>query len=200
MDCKFDYAFVLTGGIATGKSTVANILKLHGYEVIDADEIAHYVLDELKQEVVDVFGEDILQDNKIDRKKLGNIVFKNHQERVKLENLLHPKIKDEIIKNAKRLEEKKVFYFIDIPLFFEKKNYDIKKTLLIYAPKSVQIQRILKRDKLTKEEALQRISAQMDIEQKRKLANYVIENTKDLKHLTNEIEKFLRSINVNSKI
>jgi len=195
-----DYAFVLTGGIATGKSTVANILKLHGYEVIDADEIAHYVLDELKQEVVDVFGEDILQDNKIDRKKLGNIVFKNHQERVKLENLLHPKIKDEIIKNAKRLEEKKVFYFIDIPLFFEKKNYDIKKTLLIYAPKSVQIQRILKRDKLTKEEALQRISAQMDIEQKRKLANYVIENTKDLKHLTNEIEKFLRSINVNSKI
>ena len=78
---------------------------------------------------------------------------------------------------------------IDIPLFFEKQHYDIEKSVVVYVPKELQVERLTKRDKSTKEEALVRINNQMDIEEKKSLANYVIDNTKDLKHLQNEVER-----------
>ncbi len=191
---ELPHAIVLTGGIATGKSTVANLLKLYGFHVIDADEIAHKVLDAQSEQIAKLFGEQYVEDGKVLRKKLGALVFGNSQERKRLEHLLHPKIKEEIIRLAKAQERFKVPYFIDIPLFFETKNYDLSPVVVVYAPKELQLERLTKRERLPRQEALRRIELQIDIEKKRQMADYIIDNTKDLKHLQNEVENFVQTI------
>lgn len=185
------YAIALSGGIASGKSTACSFLKLYGYGVICADEVAHRVLEESQSEVVEVFGKEILEDSKINRKILGNIVFNDEIARKKLENILHPKIKKEILKKAESLDKSEIPYFVDIPLFFETRNYEISETLLIYTQKEIQIERLMKRNHLSKEEALKRIALQMPLDEKKKLASYVIDNSKGVESLQAEIEKYL---------
>ena len=191
---ELPHAIALTGGIATGKSTVANLLKLFGFHVIDADQIAHKILDAQSEQIARLFGEQYVEDGKVLRKKLGALVFGNSQERKRLEHLLHPKIKEEIIRLAKAQERFKVPYFIDIPLFFETKNYDLFPVVVVYAPKELQLKRLTKRERLPREEALRRIELQIDIEQKRQMADFVIDNSKDLKHLQNEVEDFVQTV------
>ena len=190
----FKNAIALTGGISTGKSTVCNLFKLHGFLTIDADVIAHKLLDENSSKIASMFGNQYVQDNKVLRKELGKIIFSNEENKLKLEALLHPLIKEEIIKESKIFEEQNKPYFVDIPLFFEKMNYPISKSLVIYTPKELQIQRLMKRDNIDENEAKLKISNQMDIEEKRKLANMVIDNSKDLKHLQAEVERIIGEI------
>ena len=190
----FKNAIALTGGISTGKSTVCNLFKLHGFLTIDADVIAHKLLDENSSKIASMFGNQYVQDNKVLRKELGKIIFSNEENKLKLEALLHPLIKEEIIKESRIFEEQNKPYFVDIPLFFEKMNYPISKSLIIYTPKELQIQRLMKRDNIDENEAKLKISNQMDIEEKRKLANMVIDNSKDLKHLQAEVERIIGEI------
>lgn len=192
------YAIAITGSIGTGKSSVSAILRLYGYTVIDADKVAHQVLNDNTSSVVELFSESILgEDNQIDRKKLAKIVFGDYAQKRKLENLLHPKIRDEILSQANQLESYSQHYFLDIPLFFEvggKKTYDVAQVLLIYAPKELQLKRIIARDGISQEDAIKRIEAQMDIEDKKLQSENIIENTKGLKELQEEIEKFLQKL------
>lgn len=190
----FKNAIALTGGISTGKSTVCNLLKLHGFLTIDADKIAHKLLDENSSKIEEMFGKEYVENGKVLRKELGKIIFSNEENKLKLEELLHPLIKEEIIKESKIYEEQNKPYFVDIPLFFEKMHYPISKSLVIYTPKELQIQRLMKRDNIDEKEAKLKISNQMDIEEKRKLANIVIDNSKDLKHLQNEVERVIGEI------
>lgn len=190
----FKNAIALTGGISTGKSTVCNLLKLHGFLTIDADKIAHKLLDENSSKIEEMFGKEYVKNGKVLRKELGKIIFSNEENKLKLEALLHPLIKEEIIKESKIYEEQNKPYFVDIPLFFEKMHYPISKSLVIYTPKELQIQRLMKRDNIDEKEAKLKISNQMDIEEKRKLANIVIDNSKDLKHLQNEVERVIGEI------
>ncbi|MCR1815662.1 dephospho-CoA kinase [Aliarcobacter butzleri] len=190
----FKNAIALTGGISTGKSTVCNLLKLHGFLTIDADKIAHKLLDENSSKIEEMFGKKYVENGKVLRKELGKIIFSNEENKLKLEALLHPLIKEEIIKESKIYEEQNKPYFVDIPLFFEKMHYPISKSLVIYTPKELQIQRLMKRDNIDEKEAKLKISNQMDIEEKRKLANIVIDNSKDLKHLQNEVERVIGEI------
>lgn len=190
----FKNAIALTGGISTGKSTVCNLFKLHGFLTIDADVIAHKLLDENSSKVASMFGNQYVQDNKVLRKELGKIIFSNEENKLKLEALLHPLIKNEIIKESKIFEEQNKPYFVDIPLFFEKMHYPISKSLVIYTPKELQIQRLMKRDNIDENEAKLKISNQMDIEEKRKLADMVIDNSQNLKHLQNEVERIIGEI------
>jgi len=194
------HAIALTGGISTGKSTVSSILKLYGFEVIDADGIAHEVLDSVADKISTIFGAEYVAEGKVDRKKLGNLVFSHPEEKKKLEQLLHPLIRKEIERCAERSESKGVPYFIDIPLFYETGAYAIDKVLLIYAPREIQLERLIKRDGFTKEEAQKRIDAQMDIEEKRKRADYIIENTRDLGYLTDQLEEYRRKLSADIKI
>ncbi len=196
---NFQYAIALTGGIGSGKSTAASLLKLYGYAIIDADTIAHKVLEQSTEEVIEIFSDIILTEGKIDRKKLANIVFKNKALRNKLENLLHPRIKEYILEQSHLLDGKNIPYFIDIPLFFETKHYDIEETLLIFVEQSTQIERIKKRNALSDEAILERINAQIPLHQKKKLAKYVINNNGDLKNLQKEIEKYLQNYLPNIK-
>ena len=190
----FKNAIALTGGISTGKSTVCNLFKLHGFLTIDADVIAHKLLDENSNKIAAMFGEQYVENGKVLRKELGKIIFSNEENKLKLEALLHPLIKEEIIKESRIFEEQNKPYFVDIPLFFEKMNYPISKSLVIYTPKELQIQRLMKRDNIDENEAKLKISNQMDIEEKRKLANMVIDNSKDLKHLQAEVERIIGEI------
>jgi dephospho-CoA kinase len=191
---QYNYAIALTGGISTGKSTVANLLSLQGFRKIDADKIAHELLDKNTQNISDMFGDEYITDNKVDRKKLGELIFNNKEKKKELESLLHPQIREQIETEAKKLEEYKKPYLIDIPLFFETKSYDIEKSLVVYAPKELQIDRTIQRDKLEYDQAVARIESQMDIEEKKKLAKYIIDNSKDLKHLQSECEKFISEV------
>lgn len=190
----FKNAIALTGGISTGKSTVCNLLKLHGFLIIDADEIAHKLLDENSQIISNMFGTQYVENGRVLRKELGKIIFSNEENKLKLEALLHPLIKEEIIKKARICEEQNKPYFIDIPLFFEKMNYPIPKSLVIYTPYEKQILRLMKRDNITEDEAKLKISNQMDIEKKKELADMIIDNSLDLKHLQNEIERIIGEI------
>ena len=190
----FKNAIALTGGISTGKSTVCNLFKLHGFLTIDADVIAHRLLDENSNKISSMFGERYVQNGKVLRKELGKIIFSNEENKLKLEALLHPLIKEQIIKESKIFEEQNKPYFVDIPLFFEKMSYPIPKSLVIYTPKELQIQRLMKRDNIDENEAKLKISNQMDIEEKRKLADMVIDNSQNLKHLQNEVERIIGEI------
>ena len=191
---SFKNAIALTGGIATGKSTVCNLLKLHGFLIIDADKIAHKLLDENSEKIEQLFGKQYVENGKVLRKELGKIIFSNEENKLKLEALLHPLIFEKIEKEAKLFEEQNKPYIVDIPLFFEKMHYPISKSSVIYTPKDLQIKRLQNRDNISKEEAMLKISNQMDIEEKKSLGTYIIDNSKDLKHLQQEIEVFLENI------
>ena len=188
------HAIALTGGISTGKSTVASILKLYGFEVIDADAIAHEVLQSVAGKVSEIFGEAYVNEGIVDRKRLGGLVFSDPEARGKLEQLVHPLIRQEIMRRAERSEAQGVPYFIDIPLFYETGAYQISKVLVVYAPRETQMERLIKRDGFSEEEARKRIDAQMDIEEKRRRADYVIDNTKDIGYLTEQLEELRRKI------
>lgn len=190
----FKYAIALTGGIATGKSTVASLLALHGLRYIDADEISHKILDENAQWVKENFGDEFIQNAKVLRSTLGALIFSDKEAKAKLEAFLHPKIRDEIITRSQKQDSFKFPYLIDIPLFFERGNYDIKNVAVVYVPKEIQLERFMKRNGYSKEEALKRIESQMDIEEKKSKATWIIDNSKDLKHLQKECEKFVENI------
>ena len=191
----FKNAIALTGGISTGKSTVCNLFKLHGFLIIDADEIAHYLLDKNSSKIAQMFGNHYVDENgKVLRKELGKIIFSNEENKLKLEALLHPLIKDEIVKRSRLFENQNKPYLIDIPLFFEKMHYPIPTSLVVYTPKDIQVKRLMKRDNISKEEAVLKISNQWDIEKKKDLADIVIDNSKDLKNLQKEVERVIGEI------
>jgi len=195
----FKYAIALTGSIATGKSSVAKILKENGFEIIDADKIAHKLLDREYKTISKLFGREYIKDFRVDRKKLGKLIFSDEVAKKRLEEFIHPLIYQEIIKEARALDLKERYYIVDIPLFFETKRYNIEKVIVVYAPKSLQLKRLIKRDNLSKKEALLKINSQIDIETKRKLATYIIDNTKDLDHLKKETKDLIDEIKTLSK-
>ncbi len=189
---EFKNAILLTGGIATGKSSVCNFLKLHGFSIIDADKIAHEVLDENASKISEMFGDEYVKDGRVDRRKLGELVFSDKDKKSSLEALLHPLIEDKIKKEALKLEKFNVPYIVDIPLFFETgKRYDIKPVVVVYAPKELQIERLVKREGYDLSHAKSRVEFQIDIEKKRQEADFVIDNSKDIKHLQKEVDRFL---------
>lgn len=190
----FKYAIALTGGIATGKSTVASLLALNGMRVIDADNISHEILDASYGWVKENFGDEFVEGTKVDRTKLGTLIFSDDKAKKKLEEFLHPKIRAEIEKRSQKQDTFKFPYLIDIPLFFETGAYDIKESVVVYTPSDIQLERFMKRNGYSKEESLRRINSQMSIEEKKKRATWIIDNSKDLKHLQSECEKFVEKI------
>jgi len=194
----FEYAVALTGGIASGKSTATIILSLFGFRFIDADKIAHQVIETQHQEIINIFGEGYIIDGKVDRKALGKIIFSNKEKKIELEELMHPLIYKEILSQSKKQDKHQKPYIIDIPLFFEKGNYPIAESIVVYTPKSKQTQRLMDRDNISREEAIRKIESQMPIEEKRNNATYVINNSGSLKLLQQECEKVKKSILDNS--
>lgn len=190
----FKYAIALTGGIATGKSTVASLMALNGMRVIDADAISHKILDDSYAWVEESFGSEYVNNSKVDRTSLGNMIFSSPHAKKILEDFLHPKIRAEIEKQSIKQDSFKFPYLIDIPLFFENGAYDIKESVVVYTPSNVQLERFMKRNGYSREESLKRIAFQMPIDDKKKRATWVIDNSKNLKHLQQEVEDFVDKI------
>jgi len=179
----FKNAIALTGGIATGKSSVVKILD---FPTIDADRIAHEILDSQQDKIAKLFGNEFIKDNRVNRKALGSLIFSNSKAKKKLEQFIHPLIYAKIEQLSSQYDKFNKPYVIDIPLFFETNRYPIKKSLLVYAPKEIQLKRLMQRDSLSQKEAQQRIESQMDIELKKEKATYLIDNSQDLKTLQAE--------------
>ena len=200
----------LTGGIGTGKSTVSNIFRQKGIPVVDTDVIAREVIDypEVVNEIIRNFGTEILEEEtqqeqgqnkfkkkKISRNKLGQIVFKDEKKVGILNSIMHPLIIKVMKEQTEKLKKDNKIIVADVPLLFEihlEKEFDI--TVLVYADKETQIKRIMKRDKRTLKQAEDIINSQMDIEEKKKKSNYIIYNNEDFEKLTEETEKFLKSL------
>ena len=193
---QFKHAIVITGSIGSGKSTVCEILRERGFEIIDADSIAHEQLNLCASEVAAEFGDEVLSGGKIDRKKLGALAFKDAEKLKILERILHPKIRLEILSRAAKLESADRTYFVDIPLFFERRDAykEFSRVAVVYAPKDTLISRVMKRNGLSYDAAKHRVELQIDIEQKRAAANFTIENAGDFENLKNETLKFLSEI------
>ncbi|NCD13006.1 MAG: dephospho-CoA kinase [Epsilonproteobacteria bacterium] len=190
----YEHAIVLTGSIGTGKSTVSKMLQERGFELIDADTIAKEILPLHVKEVRTLFGEGVIVDETIDRKALGAIIFNDKNEREKLNALMRPLIREEILKRSEVLEQKGKPYIIDIPLYYESEGYDCKVVVVVYAPVEVQRKRLMLRENFTKEEAQKRIDAQISIEEKKILADFLINNSFDRAFLQSEIEKFIHYV------
>lgn len=180
----------LTGGIATGKSTAARILEDLGARVIDADKIAHEIMEKGEpgyRQVVGHFGEQILtKDCEIDRRRLGETVFDDPQERRKLEELTHPLIIREIKERIERASAEVII--IEAPLLYEAGLDDFMDRVWVVAcDRETQIERLQERDGLAAREAEKRIEAQMPLEEKCRRADRVIENNGDIEDLKENI-------------
>jgi dephospho-CoA kinase len=179
----------LTGGIATGKSTVAAIFEEAGARLIDADRIARETVRKgspAYRDIVAHFGTDILfGDGEIDRKRLAAIVFNDSSEQRALEHIVHPQVKQEVDRRVALIgrQEPDALIILDIPLLFEAgMQPGLGAVIVVYAPEHLQIARLMARDGLTEPEAIARIRAQMPIESKRALATHVIDNSGSIEH------------------
>jgi len=192
----YTFAIALTGGIATGKSTVASLMKLHGIAIIDADAIAHELLDEHSTKIAEMFGEEFVRKDRVMRTELGKIIFSNEKKKAELEAFIHPLIRVEIENRAAVYDSRNFPYLIDIPLFFENEAYDIKESVVVYTPPAVQLERYMKRNKIDENEAMIRIKSQMPIDEKKSKASYIIDNSLKLRHLQEEVENFVDKIKI----
>ncbi|EHS58459.1 dephospho-CoA kinase [Paenibacillus sp. Aloe-11] len=187
----------LTGGIATGKSTVSALLVAKGALLIDADAIAREVMlpgHPVLAAVIQHFGQAVMNsDGTLHRKKLGEIVFADPVQRQALNDITHPAIREEMRLRmvAYEREQSDKLVLADIPLLYESGLESLyEEIMVVYVPREVQLQRLMLRDGLTEEQAGLRLSAQMDIEQKRRLADIVIDNSGTLAETERQIELF----------
>lgn len=187
----------LTGGIGTGKSTVSNILSKEGLRIIDADAIAKEVLEnnpKILEMVRAQFGAGFFDwRGEFRRKEFGNHIFRFPKQRIKYESIIMPYIKQSIEEKIKLYEQKnEKIVIIDAPTLIENNMHEeMDYIVLVYADNSVQIQRVMNRDKLTKVETVSRINSQMSMEEKKEFANIIIDNNTDLIELQKQVYDFI---------
>jgi len=191
----------LTGSIATGKSSVANMLKELGVYIIDADEIAHDALKKTEKpykQILDVFGSNILDEQgNIDRKKLGSIVLNDKQKLAVLESIIHPYVqqKRKEIEESILQNDRNAVIIYDVPLLFEKHlENSFDKIIVVYVPKDIQIKRLMKRQNISYDEALNLINLQICIEEKKKKADFVIDNSYSLENTKKQVLEVFKKL------
>ncbi|ERN52508.1 dephospho-CoA kinase [Alkalihalophilus marmarensis] len=188
----------LTGGIASGKSTVSNWLSEHGYPIIDADKIARDVVEPGRgayEEIVGQFGRDILfEDGTINRKKLGSIIFKDEKKRSELNQIVHPAVRREMLAQKDRYEaEGHETIIFDIPLLFESNLFHlVDRVMLVYVDKQTQLNRLLERDQAGSEDAKARIASQLPLEDKKSRADYIVDNSGSLEETFQQLQNVIQ--------
>ncbi len=191
----------LTGNIASGKSTAAKFFEELGCYTIDADEISKIVMSpggEAYNQIIENFGNDILDENKlINRKTLKKIVFNDDEKKALLEKIVHPAIHNlekKLVSEIKGKDDKAII-ITHAALIIEKKTYKrFDKIIVIYVSKEKQLERLLKRDKITVELSEKIIDSQMPIEEKLKKADFIINNDYDLDNLRSEVERIYQTL------
>lgn len=192
----------LTGSIASGKSTVSEMFTELDIPVIDADKISRLVVqpDELAyKEIVATFGHDILLPNKtIDRSKLGSIIFADDAKRKQLNEIVHPAVREKMLTQRDYYTQTgHRCVVMDIPLLFESKlTHLVNTTIVVYVNEHTQLERLKTRDGFTEEEAYQRIHSQILMEEKKSMADIVIDNNGTKEQTYEQLKAYLRQENV----
>ena len=189
----------ITGSIGTGKSTVSNYLISKGYSVVDADKIskgAYNIGSNGYKAILEVFGVEILNSNgEVDRKKIKKIVFDNSNMLQRLNMAIHPIIINEIEKEIEILLESQNVVFLDAPLLIETELHKkVNKIIVVICDKNEQINRIIKRDKITADMAISIINSQMSIDQKLKFADYIVYNNSTIENLYSQVDEIILEI------
>ncbi|KRM57411.1 dephospho-CoA kinase [Secundilactobacillus malefermentans] len=189
----------LTGGIATGKSTVSKIIREQGISVVDADEIARQLVapeSEALKQIISYFGTDYLSETgKLNRKKLGLLVFTNPQKLIELNNIMNPLIKEEIKRQLKTLSNQgKKVVVLDMPTLFEAHFENlVDEITVVEVPESVQLERLMRRDNSIKSDAQSRIDSQLPLKEKIAKASFVIDNSHAVAETKAQVLKWLAS-------
>ena len=186
----------ITGGIASGKSTVTNFLRQKGFQVVDADAVVHQLQKpggRLYQLLVQHFGQEIILENgELNRPLLASLIFSNPEEREWSKQTQGEIIREELAALREQLAQTETIFFMDIPLLFEQ-NYAnwFDETWLVYVDRDVQVERFMKRDQLSKEVAVSRLAAQWSLEKKKDLASHVLDNNGSRDQLVSQVVKLL---------
>lgn len=190
----------LTGGIATGKSTVARLIEGRGFPVIDADQISHQLSQPNEagyKGIVSHFGTSLLNDEKlIDRQKLGALIFSDRAHKASLEAILHPLIQVEVKRRREEhLQKGHTLCFYDVPLLFEKNlESQFNSTVMVWCNPAQQLERLMKRSHLTKEDAVLRMSNQMSLLDKVRRAHHCLDNSGDAADISKQLDRLLQRL------
>ncbi|MCD6545624.1 MAG: dephospho-CoA kinase [Thermotogae bacterium] len=188
----------LTGGAGSGKSTVANFLRKHGITVIDLDKVGHETLEleAVKKKLVNIFGEKILNGDQIDRGKLRNIVFNSQKALKKLNEVVHPEMIKLLWRKIEELKDKKDIIVVDgalIPELGLIERFDF--VVVVDVPKDIQIERLVKRNNISSSLALKIIDSQMEREEKLKVADYIIDASKNMDYTLKQAGRLVEILN-----
>jgi dephospho-CoA kinase len=185
----------LTGGIATGKSTVSKMLSQKGLHLISADKLVKKIYQ--KDEVISFIKNnwpEVFSNNEINFKLLRNVAFSNIETRTKIEVEIYSHLKELFLQEYNHFKDAKLVIY-DVPLLFEKKLDElIDYNVVVYSPREMQIERVIKRDNISREEAELALKNQIDIEEKKNLSNYIIENTSGLDALEQQVSNFINNV------
>ena len=186
----------ITGGIASGKSTVTNFLREQGFQVVDADRLVHQLQrpgGRLYQVLVQHFGREIILENgELNRPLLASLIFSNPEEREWSKRTQGEIIREELAALRDQLAQTEAIFFMDIPLLFEQGYANwFDETWLVYVDYDIQLERFMKRDHLSKEVAESRLSAQWSLEEKKKLASRILDNNGSRDQLVSQVFKLL---------
>lgn len=187
----------LTGSIASGKSTVAKMIQAYGLPIVDADVVARQVVEPgsvTLKKIAEAFGQEIIaEDGSMDRAKVGSIIFHDETMRQKLNSIIHPAIREEMIRQRDEFisyGEKNVF--MDIPLLFESKlEHFVENIIVVSVSEEVQLERLMARNGLTEQEARARIATQIPVAQKEALAHAVIHNNGTYEQTAEQLQNIL---------
>lgn len=185
----------ICGNIASGKSTVQKLLENQGYRVLDTDKVAHELLTVNNSELFLEFKKfDVFENGEFSREKLGKLVFTNKEIKQKLENILHPQIREKIKEFFEQNQNEK-YLFVGIPLLFEANMTDLfDKIIFIYAADDIRLKRLLLRNGYSVEYAKARLNSQMRQEEKTQKSDYVINNNGSIEELNVNIIKLFEQI------
>lgn len=192
----------LTGSIASGKSTVANMLKEYGFPIVDADLVARQVVEpgsETLQKIADVFGPEVITpEGTMDRAKVGSIIFHDESKRKVLNDIIHPAIRAEMLRQRdEHVANGAKTVIMDIPLLFESKlQHYVEKILVVSVNEETQLKRLIERNQLNEEDAKARISSQLPLSIKEQGADAVINNNGSIEETRQQLEDILNKWNV----
>ncbi|MCR8659043.1 dephospho-CoA kinase [Paenibacillus sp. T3-5-0-4] len=191
----------LTGGIASGKSTVSRLLVKHGALLVDADQVARDIVEQGQpalKEITSFFGQAVLHaDGSLNRAALGAIVFSDKDKLATLESITHPAIRTRMLSTIERYkaEHPNTIIVADIPLLYETKQMHLYEAIVVvYVSREIQIERLVVRNNITLDDASSRVDIQMDIEQKRVLADYVIDNSGSLEQTEKQVIELIQRL------
>jgi dephospho-CoA kinase len=187
----------LTGGIASGKSTIAKMLSEKGFTIIDADVAARKVVEkgqEAYEQIIQTFGEEILlEDRTLDRTKLGSIVFNDESSRKQLNAIVHPAVRTFMLKEKEQaLQSGRKTIIMDIPLLFESQlTWMVEKTIVVSVDSDIQIKRLMDRNHFSRKDALARIHSQLPLAEKELKADGIIRNNETIEESKLQLEQLI---------